>query len=90
MIETQRTEGEAAVGAVADAAREKGLDVRTSVRHGKPAAKILEYVDEAGVDAVVMGTHGRSGAGRLVVGSVAETVVPESPVPAMTVRISDD
>lgn len=49
-------------------------------------AQILEVVRELGVDLVVMGTHGRRGLPRLVLGSVAERVVRMSPVPVLTVK----
>ncbi len=53
---------------------------------GQPASVILEAIDELGVDSVVIGTHGRKGLGRLVLGSVAERVVRESRCPVLTVR----
>lgn len=49
-------------------------------------AQILEAVRELGVDLVVMGTHGRRGLPRLVLGSVAERVVRMSPVPVLTIK----
>ena len=86
VIEAQRAEGENATAAVAEVAAEHGLEVAQAVRHGKPADQILAYVEDEGVDTIVMGTHGRTGADRLVIGSVAEQVVRRSPVPVMTVR----
>jgi len=53
---------------------------------GEPANAILKAVEELGVDSVVMPTHGRKGIGRLILGSVAERVVRESPRPVLTVR----
>jgi len=53
---------------------------------GEPAAVILAAIEELGVDSVVMTTHGRKGIGRLILGSVAERVVRESPRPVLTVR----
>ncbi len=47
---------------------------------------ITGFVRDAGVDAVVMGSHGRKGVSRLVLGSVAEGVVRESPAPVVVVR----
>ncbi|AGN02128.1 UspA domain-containing protein [Salinarchaeum sp. Harcht-Bsk1] len=78
---------EAAVEAVANAAREAGVDVVTSVREGSPHREILAYADEAAVDVIVMGTHGRSGVGRVLLGSVTERVVRDAPVPVVTVRM---
>ena len=53
---------------------------------GEPASVILEAIESLGVDSVVMATHGRKGIGRLILGSVAERVVRESPRPVLTVR----
>jgi len=47
---------------------------------------ILEYVDDHKIDLVVMGTHGRHGLDRLLLGSVAEQVVRRAPCPVLTVR----
>lgn len=55
------------------------------LRAGGDWEQVLEAIDEHGIDLVVMGTHGRHGLSRLLVGSVAEKVVRMSPVPVMTV-----
>ena len=47
---------------------------------------ILSYVREHDIDLIVMGTHGRSGLDRVLVGSVAEDVIRSSPVPVVTAR----
>jgi nucleotide-binding universal stress UspA family protein len=63
------------------------LEIRRTHRRGiAPAAVILEYASEAGVDLIVLGTHGRRGLGRLVLGSVAEEVVRLASCPVMTLR----
>lgn len=90
IVDEQREEGQAAVDDVEERATDRGLEVTSSVRHGRPAEEILEYVDEHDVDAIVMGTHGRSGADRLVIGSVTEKVVRKAPVPVVTVRMGAD
>lgn len=65
------------------------LPVETSVVEGIPRGEILEYIDDAGMDMVVMGTHGRTGLDHYLIGSVAEKVVRRAPVPVVTVRLSD-
>lgn len=50
------------------------------------ADSIHEYVDERGIDLVVMGTHGRKGLDRLMLGNVADKIVRHAPCPVMTVR----
>lgn len=47
---------------------------------------IIEYVDEESVDFVVMGTHGRKGLDRLMLGNIADTVLRQASCPVMTVR----
>lgn len=63
-----------------------GVDLAAETVVGQPARAIVEYVEENDVDAVVMGSHGREGISRLLIGSVAETVVRRSPVPVTVVR----
>lgn len=65
------------------------LALESAVRTGVPHAAILDYADEAGVDLVVMGTHGRTGVERYVLGSVTEKVLRLSDVPVLTVRTED-
>jgi len=62
------------------------MDVSTDIEVGKPVAAIVEYAEENDVDQIVMGSHGRSGVSRVLLGSVAETVVRRSPVPVTVVR----
>jgi len=67
-------------------ATEAGVDVQTETVVGRPTRAINEYVDEHDVDHVVMGSHGRSGVTRVLLGSVAEGVVRRAPVPVTVVR----
>ncbi len=53
---------------------------------GRAANEIVKYVADHDIDAIVMGSHGRDGAARLLLGSVSETVVRRSPVPVTVVR----
>lgn len=85
-----REEGEAAVEAVADLARSADVEVVSVLRSGSPSREIVRYAEEEGCDLVVMGTHGRGGIDRLLLGSVAERVVRSSQVPVLTVRVSRD
>lgn len=61
---------------------------RVSVRltQGSPAQAILDIARDEGYDLIVMGTHGRTGVGRWVMGSVAEKVVRAAPCPVLTVK----
>ncbi|MFC7045749.1 universal stress protein [Halobacteriaceae archaeon GCM10025711] len=85
---TLTEEGEDAVASVAAAASDAGLDSVTEIRDGVPHKEILEYADEAGIDLIAMGTHGRTGRDRLTsLGSCTETVVENATVPVLTVHI---
>jgi nucleotide-binding universal stress UspA family protein len=64
----------------------EGLRVRTLVALGRPAEAIVDAVKTSGADLVAMTTHGRSGLGRALFGSVAESVLRTSPVPVLLVR----
>jgi nucleotide-binding universal stress UspA family protein len=52
----------------------------------EPAKEILQYAQSANIDLIVIGTHGRTGLARLVLGSVAEAVVRAAPCPVLTVH----
>jgi nucleotide-binding universal stress UspA family protein len=59
-----------------------------TVGRGDPAAEILRIAQDTNSDLIVMGTHGRSGLGRLLMGSVAEQVVRKASCPVLTVKAS--
>jgi nucleotide-binding universal stress UspA family protein len=79
-------QGTSLVGDVASAAADAGVACETAVLHGHPHEVITDYADEHGIDLVVMGTHGRHGVQRFLLGSVTERVVRSSAVPVLTVR----
>ncbi len=62
------------------------VSVKAVVKRGAPHETIVEYADEIGADVIVMGTHGRGGVERLLLGSVTEKVVRTARVPVLTVR----
>lgn len=80
-------EGNAALDRVDDLAGERLA--KASIVDGSPAGRIVAFADEHDCDLIVMGTHGRSGVDRLLLGSVAERVVRTSTVPVLTVRVGD-
>jgi nucleotide-binding universal stress UspA family protein len=67
------------------AARRGGLEAEGELRDGTPAAEIVRVAQELHADLVVMGTHGRNGFQRWVLGSVAETVLRRAACPVLTV-----
>lgn len=79
--------GENVLAAARESAEDAGLAVAaTELVVGRTAANIVEYAEESGVDHVVIGSHGRSGLSRIVLGSVAERVLRRSTVPVTIVR----
>ncbi len=53
---------------------------------GSPFSEIVQYAQDATIDLIVMGTHGRGGMAHMLLGSVAEKVVRRAPCPVLTVR----
>jgi universal stress protein A len=75
-------------------ARQYPRDGQVHIEHrlvgGDPAEVILAIAHEIGADLIIMGTHGRTGVDRLLMGSVAEQVVRKSPCPVLTVRAAPE
>lgn len=87
--ELQARQEEAAERIVSNAeerAEERGIAIETQTMVGDVANSIVEYADGHDVDHVVIGSHGRSGTSRVLLGSVAETVARRSSVSATIVR----
>lgn len=82
-------DGQSATKAISERALERGLDVHREIRWGDPAVAIVAYAAENDVDLIVMGTRGRTGFERYLLGSVAEKVVRVSPIPVVTVHTGD-
>lgn len=69
-----------------EAVEAAGIDtVSHSIEYGSVPKEVLTHIDEQDIDLVVLGTHGRSGIERYLLGSVAEKVVRSAPVPVLTV-----
>ena len=72
-------------------AEDDGVEtIEGMVSQGSPHRAILDYIEDQDIDLVVMGTHGRTGLDRYLLGSVTEKVVRLSDAPVMTVRLSDE
>ncbi|QLK27819.1 universal stress protein [Natrinema zhouii] len=87
--EALRGEGQAAVER-AEALAPDDVTVETEVLEGSPSRVIVDEADPAECDLVVMGTHGRGGIDRLLLGSVTERVVRRASVPVLTVQVDPD
>ena len=68
---------------------ESGISADTEVRRGEITQEILDYAGALGADLIVMSTHGRSGLGRWVYGSVADRVLRHAESPVLLVRTTD-
>ena len=73
--------------AMAELAKAAGANAKIvqEIREGPPFLEIIRYAQEADVDLIVMGTHGRTGLLRMLMGSVAELVVRRAPCAVLTV-----
>jgi universal stress protein A len=89
-VEGRRRQAEEYMAPIAAELRAKGVDVAWQVRYGRPADEILAGARESGADMIAMATHGRTGLGRLLFGSVAEAVLRQAPVPVFMIRQPDD
>ncbi len=69
-----------------DSARQAGVTLRGRLAVGVPETLICEIASDGGYDLIVMGTDGRTGIARLIMGSVAESVVRRAPCPVLTVH----
>lgn len=78
--------GRDSVEEIRDRALGVGVHTISAVRQGTPHREILDYAEENEVDLVIMGTHGRTGLDRTLLGSVTEHVVRLSERPVLTVR----
>ena len=86
--ELLRSDAEAAVETVRERAQARSIPVETSIVEGTPSRCIVREAEENGCDLIVMGTHGRGGIDRLLLGSVAEKVVRASSLPVLTVSVA--
>lgn len=86
VVEALTESSRRAVEAVAERAEQMGVEYRTHVAEGTPYSSIRNYVDDLDVDIVTMGTHGRRGIRRYLLGSVTERTVRTSDVPVVAVR----
>lgn len=86
MIEERHEKQWAELDALAARHRSDEVAIETDLAHGTAYETIVEYAGLADADMIVLGTHGRTGLSRMLLGSVAERVVRTSRVPVLTVR----
>jgi len=90
LLEPMVESGEEATERVAERARAEGIDAVTEIGEGSPGSMLVDYVDDAGIDFVAMGTHGHTGLDRVLLGSTTERTMRNVSVPVLSVRASDD
>jgi nucleotide-binding universal stress UspA family protein len=86
LIEILRKQGREYITSVAAELEREKLDFKYDLITGMPADTILDYAKENDIDLIAMSTHGRTGVGRFVLGSVADKVVHVSEVPVLLIR----
>jgi nucleotide-binding universal stress UspA family protein len=86
MYQLLKDEGEEAVKTIKD--NSAGMDVETHVLEGNPAVEITKFATDNGVDLIVMGTLGKSGIDRILLGSTAEKVIRIAGCPVLVIKSS--
>jgi nucleotide-binding universal stress UspA family protein len=86
VYDAQRKWSEEALEARAAQLRQSGIKTNWRVQTGAPYEEIVRTAEEEHAAMIVMGTHGRSGLNRALLGSVAERVIRLAPCPVLTVR----
>ncbi|AZQ14465.1 MULTISPECIES: universal stress protein [Halorubrum] len=84
-MEELKEQADAATGVVAERADERGVSVVEHVAGGRPHKLIRNYADNHDIDLIVMGSHGRAGIRRALLGSVTERTLRSTHVPILVV-----
>jgi nucleotide-binding universal stress UspA family protein len=91
LVESLQEAGREIVSRTARSIRDMGVvAVEEVIREGHPAEEIVTYAREKGIDLIAMGTHGRRGINRLLLGSIAEEVARTADMPVLIVRMSPE
>lgn len=85
-LETLREEGTDSTRHIVEEALSRDIDAVGAVEIGDPDRTILRYANDHDVDVIVMSTHGRSGVGRFLMGSVTEQVIRGGEIPVLAVQ----
>jgi nucleotide-binding universal stress UspA family protein len=80
------TEGHEATSYIEKVAKAAGIEVESRVLKGNPAEKIVGFAEDNNVDMIIVGSLGKTGYERVVLGSVSEKIVRHSKVPVLVVR----
>ena len=86
MREILTKDGQKATSKVKELGEPSGVDIKEVLLEGHPSKEIIDFAENNDIDLIVMGTLGKTGLDRFLMGSVAETVVRNSKVPVLVVR----
>jgi nucleotide-binding universal stress UspA family protein len=86
IYEILKKEGEKAISEVKEREEASGVEVKEVLLEGHPSNEIIDFAENNNIDLIVMGTLGKTGLDRFMMGSVAEKVVRGSKVPVLVVR----
>jgi len=86
-LDAEREAGEDALRCAQSSAQESAIHAETLLEQGASADTILDTTARIGADLVVIGSHGRGGLSRALLGSVAEAVLRRSRVPVLVIRV---
>ena len=85
-LERARERGEKTLEGATEIAAAYDRDLETEIASGEPERTIIDVAAEEEYETIVVGSHGREGVSRILIGSVAEAVVRRSPTPVIVVR----
>ena len=88
-VQARTREAEEYLAPLAALLRARGIDASWCIRRGRAETEILQAARDGGTDLIAMNTHGRSGFGRLLFGSVAEQVLRQAEVPVFMMRATE-
>lgn len=86
-LDALEAEGQAQIDQITERGEREGVEVTSEVVEGRPASAIVGEAEDG--DVVVMGTHGRTGLDRYLIGSTTEKVVRTAEVPVVTVPVPE-
>ena len=86
LVKTRRETGQTLLSEAVSLAGERGIELETELSVGNAPREIVHIAENRDVDRIIIGSSGRTGASRVLLGSVAETVARRAPVPVTIVR----
>jgi len=87
-MDTARAQGMKAIERIGDEARASGVAIESLIVEDTQAARgIVTAAQTSGADLIVMGSHGRTGVAKMVLGSVATKVLALSPIPVLIIKL---